>query len=133
MDVLEGYTAILITAFHVCRANLRILAVVVGIAGLAAYNALHVPLRLESQIGFHPHTSTMLAFGTELGSLGNSSNKTSMRLLKELGADLPTFDGFPLTPLKLSSGQEVFVNLSSAGVRGAFAAKQCPEEMPLLR
>ena len=117
----------------VCRANLRILAVVVCIAALAAFNALQVPLRLESQIALHPHTSTMLAFGNELSSMGNSPNKTSMRLLKDLGADLPAFDDFPLTPMVLSSGQEVFVNLSSAGVRGMFAAKQCPEEMPLLR
>ena len=38
---------------HLCRANLRLLAVVIGIAGIAACNALVVPLLLEGEIGRH--------------------------------------------------------------------------------
>lgn len=36
-----------------CRANLRLLAVVIGIAGIAACNALVVPLLLEGEIERH--------------------------------------------------------------------------------
>ncbi|KAK9818153.1 hypothetical protein WJX72_007878 [[Myrmecia] bisecta] len=42
--------------FKRLRSNLKVLAVVVGIASLAAFNALYVPMQLESQIFQHPTT-----------------------------------------------------------------------------
>ena len=38
---------------RMCRANLRLLAVVIGIASIAACNALVVPLLLEGEIDRH--------------------------------------------------------------------------------
>jgi hypothetical protein len=52
--------------FGLCRANFRVLLVVVGIAALAAFNALFVPLRLEHQIIAHPRTSIILGVADSL-------------------------------------------------------------------
>lgn len=47
--------------YTLLRANVRVLAVVVAVAAVAASNALLVPLRLEHQIEVHPRSPGILA------------------------------------------------------------------------
>eukprot|EP00884_Botryococcus_braunii_P017767 jgi/Botrbrau1/4674/Bobra.33_2s0038.2 len=61
------------------RANMRVLLVVVGLAALAAFNSLSVPIRLEHQILIHPRTAMILnvaktlpEVGQELGMMDSS-------------------------------------------------------------
>ncbi len=55
-----------------CRANFRVLALIVGISCLAAFNALYVPLHLERVIHTHPRSVGLLhaakAAGWQLGA-----------------------------------------------------------------
>ena len=51
------------TRTHTHRANLRVMVFTAFITALAAFNALRVPLLLESQISAHPLTSTIKAAG----------------------------------------------------------------------
>lgn len=51
------------------RANVRVLAVVVAVAAVAACNALIVPLRLEHQIEVHRRSPSILA-GFSAGQFG---------------------------------------------------------------
>ena len=44
-----------------CRANFRVLSLIVSISGLAAFNAMYVPLRLEQAIHSHPRSTALLA------------------------------------------------------------------------
>lgn len=44
-----------------CRANFRVLSLIVSISGLAAFNAMYVPLRLEQAIHIHPRSTALLA------------------------------------------------------------------------
>ena len=44
-----------------CRANFRVLSLIVSISGLAAFNAMYVPLRLEQAIDSHPRRNALLA------------------------------------------------------------------------
>lgn len=44
-----------------CRANFRVLSLIVSISGLAAFNAMYVPLRLEQAIHSHPRRNALLA------------------------------------------------------------------------
>ena len=58
---------------------MHVLAVVVAIAALAAFNALVVPLRLERQIAAHPRTPLLLRghqagwFGAEGGAFAGAA------------------------------------------------------------
>ncbi|KAK9858813.1 hypothetical protein WJX84_002650 [Apatococcus fuscideae] len=109
------------------RANLKVLAMVVGIAFLAGYNALRIPLSLEAQITAHAQTGPMLAFGSAWGRPVNGSFSEPGSLPSE-----PHQDASMLVPLVLS-GREVLVNSSQAALREAYAAHGCPTEQPLFR
>ena len=60
-----------------CRANFRVLSLLVGISALAACNALYVPLRLEQVIHTHPRSSALLQAAEADGWLQDVSNITA--------------------------------------------------------
>lgn len=62
---------------HGCRANFRVLSLLVGISALAACNALYVPLRLEQVIHTHPRSRALLQAAEADGWLQDVSNITA--------------------------------------------------------
>lgn len=60
-----------------CRANFRVLTLLVGISALAACNALYVPLRLEQVIHTHPRSISLLQAAEADGWLQEYSNITA--------------------------------------------------------
>lgn len=63
-----------------CRANFRVLALIVGISALAACNALYVPLRLEQVIHTHPRSAALLEAAAADGWLEEHSHVTTSGL-----------------------------------------------------
>ena len=63
-----------------CRANFRVLALIVGISALAACNALYVPLRLERVIHAHPRSAALLEAAAADGWLQEHSHVTTSGL-----------------------------------------------------
>ena len=60
-----------------CRANFRVLTLLVGISAFAACNALYVPLRLEQVIHTHPRSVALLQAAEADGWLQEYSNITT--------------------------------------------------------
>ena len=59
-----------------CRANFRALTLIVSISGLAAFNALYVPLKLEQAVHRHPRSTALLA-AAQAPDWPSSLNSTS--------------------------------------------------------
>lgn len=60
-----------------CRANFRVLTLIVGISALAAFNALYVPLHLERVIHTHPRSIALLDAARADGWLKDSNGSSS--------------------------------------------------------
>ena len=57
----QSSVSILNACWTPCRANLRMLVMILAVMGLASFNAMYVPLRLEGQIFKHERAGPIIA------------------------------------------------------------------------
>lgn len=89
-----------------CRANFRALTLIVSISGLAAFNALYVPLKLEQAVHSHPRSTALLAAARapdwpanlNSTSAGKQPQASAVHLTSTPSAPLPTLSPCPPLP-----------------------------------